>query len=320
MDLPSTRELELESLLRQRDSQLTQLTDEVTHLRRFLSSQPGPSTADPITLPPALVSVLLPHLTSSSSNATSGSGTVTAALTQRARLLQEENDELYEILKHGETGRLKEEVRGLRRVVERLEKALRESHQVIETLSAELEKSYASFMTSARQTNNAKANSQSPRNSHHPGPRVTQAGYSNHASKLPPTGPRAYKKPRLSDPRSLSPARTGVSLSRKKQPVGREYAPRHHGDHRGKGHHAKMDVDGDLKRTPSPTYDRDRERERGPKDRDRERERDGKHSRRNGNFHSGPARGGGGRRMDRNAASANSFTGGDRTLAERLGL
>lgn len=53
------------------------------------------------------------------------SSTVTTALTQRAKLLQEENDELYEMLKTGETGRLKEEVRGLRRAVGRLETALR---------------------------------------------------------------------------------------------------------------------------------------------------------------------------------------------------
>jgi hypothetical protein len=50
---------------------------------------------------------------------------VTAALSQRSRLLQEENDEFYELLKRGETGRLKEEVRGLRKVVEKLEGALR---------------------------------------------------------------------------------------------------------------------------------------------------------------------------------------------------
>jgi hypothetical protein len=84
-------------------------------------------TSDPVTLPPSLVSFLLPHIPSSS-DIVPRSGTVTAALTQRAQLLQEENDELYEILKHGETGHLKEEARGLRRVVDRLEKALRREH------------------------------------------------------------------------------------------------------------------------------------------------------------------------------------------------
>jgi hypothetical protein len=50
---------------------------------------------------------------------------VTTALTQRAQLLQEENDELYDLLKIGETGKLKEEVSGLKRIVNRLEGALR---------------------------------------------------------------------------------------------------------------------------------------------------------------------------------------------------
>ena len=54
-----------------------------------------------------------------------------AALTQRARLLQEENDELYELLKHGEIGLMKEEVHGLRRAVLRLESALRGKSQFL---------------------------------------------------------------------------------------------------------------------------------------------------------------------------------------------
>lgn len=81
-----------------------------------------------MSLPPALVSLLLPHINSNNKHNTAGGGggaTVTTALTQRTRLLQEENDELYELLKHGETGKLKEEVRGLRRVVGRLETALK---------------------------------------------------------------------------------------------------------------------------------------------------------------------------------------------------
>lgn len=40
-------------------------------------------------------------------------------------MLQEENDELYELLKVGETGKLKEDARALRRVVQKLEGALR---------------------------------------------------------------------------------------------------------------------------------------------------------------------------------------------------
>ncbi|CCL99453.1 uncharacterized protein FIBRA_01471 [Fibroporia radiculosa] len=124
MELPSAREIELETLLRQRDTQIAELTDEVTHLRQYLSTQPAPSTADPITLPPALVSILLPHINGRSTAATSTSNTV-SALTQRAKVLQEENDELYELLKIGETGRLKDDVRALRRVVVKLEGALK---------------------------------------------------------------------------------------------------------------------------------------------------------------------------------------------------
>ena len=99
----------------------------MTRLRQYLSSQPGPSLTDPISLPPAFVSILLPHINHSKDYDTNGSAgaTVTTALTQRVRLLQDENDELYELLKFGETGKLKEEVRGLRRVVERLEGALK---------------------------------------------------------------------------------------------------------------------------------------------------------------------------------------------------
>ena len=69
---------------------------------------------------------------------TAGSNTVTAALTQRSRLLQEENDELYDLLKQGETGKLKEEVCGLRRVVDRLETALRGRFPVLRLKSADI--------------------------------------------------------------------------------------------------------------------------------------------------------------------------------------
>jgi hypothetical protein len=146
MDLPTPREIDLETLLRERDAQVAELSvsayyrfrgrrrqglresdqDEVTRLRQYLSTQPGPSITDPVSLPPALVSLLLPHIANHSGDAsTTGSTTVATALTLRAKLLQEENDELYELLKYGETGKLKEEVKGLRRVVQRLEPPLR---------------------------------------------------------------------------------------------------------------------------------------------------------------------------------------------------
>lgn len=158
MDLPSTRELELEALVRQRDGQVSELNvsfspicsterfpsfvssrciltpalfgyslyqDEITRLRQYIAHQPAPSATDPVTLPPPLMNILLPHIQNASQSSTPTSSTVVNALTQRARLLQEENDELYQILKVKETGKLKEEVRGLRRVVQRLEGSLR---------------------------------------------------------------------------------------------------------------------------------------------------------------------------------------------------
>lgn len=104
---------------------LALLQDEVAHLRQYLSVQPTPSVTEPISLPPPLVSLILPLINNRESAATSSSNTVAVALTQRVKVLQEENDELYELLKSGETGRLKEDVRSLRRVVQKLEGALR---------------------------------------------------------------------------------------------------------------------------------------------------------------------------------------------------
>lgn len=72
------------------------------------------------------MSLLLPHINERTPSATtSSSNTVTAALIQRVKVLQDENDELYELLKSGETGRLKDDVRALQRVVQKLEGALR---------------------------------------------------------------------------------------------------------------------------------------------------------------------------------------------------
>ena len=100
----------------------------MTTLRRFLAKQPAPSTSEPVTLPPPLLSLLLPYmadpLAAELSGSNSSSNSVMVALTQRAKLLQEENDELSELFKHSETGRLKEEVRGLRRALKRMEGAL----------------------------------------------------------------------------------------------------------------------------------------------------------------------------------------------------
>lgn len=351
MELPSLRELELESHLRERDTRLAELTDEVTRLRQYLSTQPGPSTADLVTLPPALISILLPHFNSAAASATSSHSTVTAALTQRSRLLQEENDEFYELLKRGETGRLKEEVRGLRKVVEKLEGALRESHQVINSLSTELDKSYDTLMNSSRQVNsvnNSKSHARSPRNAYNSLPQV---GNGNGAGKLPPTGPRAYKKPRLSEPQASPPSRPNNTLPSHKSQIHSNASTRS-GDRRDylsrpnneqlKSSRSKIDVDEDDRESPAlPTervrdHDRERIRERSRKDRertrDRERDRDGNRttaSRRNGSHTSssvrgGPVGGGGGSSRTINdrstVASTNLIHGGDRTLAERMGL
>ncbi|KAF8238808.1 hypothetical protein L208DRAFT_1387118 [Tricholoma matsutake] len=342
MELPSTRELELEALLRQRDKQVAELSDEITQLRQYLASQPGPSTTDPVTLPPSLISVLLPHIHAASAgpDVTAGSNTVTAALTQRSRLLQEENDELYDLLKQGETGKLKEEVRGLRRVVERLETALRESHGVITTISTELDKSYESFIASTRLNNalnSTKSYSQSPRASYHSLPQAGPTGNGTGMSKLPPTGPRAYKKPRLSEAQASPPphrTNTAPPLHKshsKHHPPARGHdtrdSVRRVPEGRGKPNHVKMDLEEDRRSIPPPAYDRererdrDRERERGSKERDRDggRERDGNRpSRRNSGF---AGRGGGPvRRAERVLGPIDSFPGGDRTLAERMGL
>ncbi|KAG6833885.1 hypothetical protein H0H87_007896 [Tephrocybe sp. NHM501043] len=366
MNLPSSRELELETLLRQRDTQLTELTDELTHLRQSLLSQPGPSSTEPVTLPPALVSVLSPHLhvPPAASGSSTGSNTVNAALTQRARALQEENDEMYDLLKVGETGKLKEEVRGLRRVVARLEGALRESHQVISNLSTELDKSYSTLLSSARPSNSANHStgsiSASPRAAYHPMPPTPTENGPTSSVKLPPTGPRAYKKPRLSEPQqsNTAPQRAHAPLppqhksfnnsSRTSRGGGggggadsREHPPRR--GQKGGGGYAKMEVDGDQRARP-PSPERDRERERGrERERDRERDRDrgprdrerdghggggGRH-RRNGGGAGGRGNfggGGGGRGAriahDHGQSSANdsSAHGGDRTLRERMGL
>jgi len=327
MDLPTLRELDLETELRKRDTQVAELTDEVTRLRQHLTVQNGVSITDPVTLPPALVSVLLPHINNAASRkgteATSSSSTVDTALTQRTLILQEENDELYELLKSGETGKLKEEVRGLRRVVERLEGALRESHQVIASLSSELDKSYEGFQTSLRQVNASHHYAPPSRDSYHP------TTVTNGVTKLPPTGPRAHKKPRLAEPK-ISPAHSNVSLPPSKpQTVNpRQSVPRDHepprspglspADLRTKPSNVKMEVDEDSRTRPrSPNDNRDRESHRRDKDRgrerDKERDRDrDRFSRRNGGS------GGGGRRS--RGFSGHAYAFGDRTLAERMGL
>ncbi|RDX55538.1 hypothetical protein OH76DRAFT_1371773 [Lentinus brumalis] len=357
MDIPTPRELELETLLRQRDAQVAELTDEVTHLRQYLASQPPPSATEPTTIPPALMSLLLPHLNQPTSSATTGSSSATTALIQRGKILQEENDELYELLKSGETGRLKEDVRALKRVVQKLQGALRESHQVISSLSAELKESQDALLQAhGRQIHPAHQPSPAPRSLQLP------SHLANGTGKLPPTGPRAHKKPRLSEPQ-ISPVASNVSLpvppkphlsaANATQPRAVSRDSRASQDRKPVIDTAGMDVDDDsrsgarspLRERDRPPHrdrerdrDKDRDRDRGDRDRvrnrDRERERDrerdhDRSSRRNGGGGGGGGgaggRRGGGRRTNGHNGNTNSNSdaygnGADRTLAERMGL
>ncbi|KJA30150.1 hypothetical protein HYPSUDRAFT_60990 [Hypholoma sublateritium FD-334 SS-4] len=290
MALSSVRELELETLLREKDAQLAEVTDEITVLRQYLSKQPGPSTSEPVTLPSALLSVLLPHINAAAGATTGGStSTVTAALTQRTRVLQEENDELYQLLKHSETGKLKDEVRGLRRVVAKLEGALKESHKAIVSLSSELDKAYETIQSASRPLahtykSESHSHSHSPHNSYHAAlPSESGGGGSGH--KPPPTEPRAHKRPRLSEPQASPPVSAGPRLasSLPQKPQGHHHSggsangPR--GEHaRDRGRHAKavmkMEVDGaDGRRATPQSRERELERSREQRERPRERER-----------------------------------------------
>ncbi|KIM68818.1 hypothetical protein SCLCIDRAFT_1209019 [Scleroderma citrinum Foug A] len=314
--------------------------------------------------------MLLPHISKvvdpSGSSGSSNSSTVNTALTHRIRLLQEENDELYDVLRHGETGKLKEEVRGLRQVVDRLEGALRESHQVVTTLSAELDKSYQTFHSSLRQKHHPNAHAH-PYAPPHPPPRDTFHPHQHHQSihphgpsvsnglsKPPPTGPRAHKKPRLAPEANIkmSPAHSSVSLppppsnpvNSTKHPPPQAQAPTQPApirneasrsphippsELRAKGT-AKMEIEEDSRTRPRMSQERDREKHRDKdwvrervrdrdrdreKDRDRERERE-RFSKRNG---TGSGAGGGSRGRNRGGFS-HPYAGGDRTLAERMGL
>ncbi|KAJ3763629.1 hypothetical protein EV360DRAFT_78184 [Lentinula raphanica] len=349
--LPSTRELELEMLLREKEGHIVQLNDEVSRLKLYLSTQPPPSTTEPVTLPPAFASLILPHiqhLPQSSDAAESSSSTTTAALTQRVRVLQEENDELYDILKRGETGRLKEEVQSLKRIVNKLEGALRESHQVIVTLSNDLDKSSQAW------SNSSMYRTASPKNHYHNNglPQTHPRSHSTSGGgRHPPTGPRAHahvhKKPRLSladqdsHPDEISPStRSNVSLPSSAHPGKTGHRGRSRSrsrSPRGKSN-TKMDVDEIRDEHPRRSQERVRDRERRESDRERGerggrerggergRDRDGNRSRRNGG-RGGNRRAGGDRGSHSLYNSGSHFSGGqgssgngDRTLAERMGL
>ena len=105
-------------------------------LRRYLPNSLNPDSKDDNkdfgASNPKLLAVLMPHILPVSvmgPDGTSGSSAahpgVMNALVQRAKLLQEENDELYAVLRRNETGKLDEEVKALRRIVGKLESSLR---------------------------------------------------------------------------------------------------------------------------------------------------------------------------------------------------
>ncbi|EAU84889.1 hypothetical protein CC1G_00408 [Coprinopsis cinerea okayama7 len=270
MTLPSTRELELEALVRQRDEQISELNDDITRLRRYISSQNAPSFSDPITLPPSILSILGQQLRSSAKDSAPGSSTVINALIQRSRLLQEENDELYEILKLKETGKLKEEVRGLRKVVQRLESGLRESHQVITTLSTELDKTHEALLASSKHVSpvpppsDLRNASRSPRNTFRELAPTNSSVIGNGPQRLPPTGPRAFKKARLSDSHSQAsppPSRPPPSTSHRQHGTSSNHpdSTNRSADRGGSEHHH---YSRDRPRHSSAAYSSDKDRER----------------------------------------------------------
>jgi hypothetical protein len=170
-------------------------------------------------------------------------------------------------------------------------------------------------------------------------------------SKQLPTGPRAYKKRRMSDAQMSSPPRH-IAPPHKSQnrnhsnvsprPHVREHS-RHETDSRS-GSNVKMEVDDALDVPPPLTREherernrereRNKERERGTKERERDRSRQWDRDshknagpRRNGTHIAGSARGGGGSGPSRkgnehNFSSTHSHVTDhtSRTLQERLGL
>ena len=170
-------------------------------------------------------------------------------------------------------------------------------------------------------------------------------------SKQLPTGPRAYKKRRISDAQMSSPPRHIAPPSHKSQnrnhsnvsprPHVREHS-RHEADGRSVSN-VKMEVDDASEVPPPPSRERERrnrerernkERERGTKERERDRSRQWDRDshkntgpRRNGTHIAGSARGAGGSGPSRkgnehNHSSTHSHATDhtSRTLQERLGL
>ncbi|KDQ20730.1 hypothetical protein BOTBODRAFT_26744 [Botryobasidium botryosum FD-172 SS1] len=258
--LPSQRELELEALVRERDREIERLTDDISSLRKYLPNVPPPDPSDLITLPRPVLSLLAPLVSQPPPHGSnSGTSSVTIALTARVRVLQQENDELYELLKCSTAQKLQEEVKVLGTTVKRLERALKESDGWVSTLVDELEKTQ---QAAAAQNLSHLDNSAAPTDaSISPSSASTQLpprqpspygqAHSDGNSRPIPTGPRAYKRPRISGPGEL-PASPSSHRDRDRD-RGRENdrdrgKDRHEGDHSS---HNRLNVPTGAKRRRS---------------------------------------------------------------------
>ncbi|KAG8760258.1 hypothetical protein FRC14_003556 [Serendipita sp. 396] len=260
-NLPSLRELQLEELLRKREQQLLDATNEATYLRKQISELQENKTCSDEMVSETAMAVLVPHLVNERNTATgfginSGplhSGLV-SALRQRVTMLQEENDELYAVLRKAETGRLDEEAKALRNLVGRLESSLKESSEKVKYLSDEMEKT-TELLTRKIPPRSDQPPTQPRRN-------VSPQDISTKGNHLPPTGPRTHKKPRThlspeplrADERNHQTSRGNSSDGRGTERNSSVQPPRNSGG---------MDIDSKRDR------DRERERDRVRPERDR---------------------------------------------------
>ncbi|CAE6412263.1 unnamed protein product [Rhizoctonia solani] len=247
--LPSERELELETLLRQREKHISTLTDEISSLRRKLPGASDPEDDATISIPAPILALLAPLVTHGPS--TSTPAPLSNAITQRLKLLQTENDELYELLRASELARQREEVLGLRRTIKRLENQL-EGKLCCVYLTLYAADSWT--FSSGAETRIAELNSKLDH------------------GRMPLAKSVAQQQTRSSTPdqrRSASPPRRSVPASSRPRERSREH------DHRER----ERDRDRDRERERERERDRDRDW-----DRDRERDRD----RDRGNLPTGP--------------------------------
>ncbi|CAE6478879.1 unnamed protein product [Rhizoctonia solani] len=158
--LPSERELELETLLRQRDKQISALTDEIASLHRKLPGASDPEDDADICIPAPVLALLAPLVTHGPS--TSTPAPLNTAITQRLKLLQTENDELYQLLRASESARQREEVVGLRRTIKRLEGLLEGAEARVADLTSKLDQGRMSLAKSVVQQQHQHRRSSTP--------------------------------------------------------------------------------------------------------------------------------------------------------------